>query len=71
MILFEKIDIIVIMSSSSDIIDNIITDIRITINISIIIITIMIMNISINITMLNIISNIIIMTNFDVILICL
>jgi len=70
MILFEKIDIIVIMSSSSDIIDNIITDIRITININIII-TIMIMNISINITMLNIISNIIIMTNFDVILICL
>ena len=70
MILFEKIDIIVIMSSSSDIIDNIITDIRITININIII-TIMIMNISINITMLNIISNLIIMTNFDSILICI
>ena len=62
----RKNDIIAIMSSSSDIINSIIIDIRIIININIII-TIMLMNITINITMLNIISKIIIMTNFDII----
>jgi hypothetical protein len=58
------------MSSSSDIINSIIIDIRIIIHIKITI-TSMIMNITINITMINMISKIIIMTNVDIILVCL